>query len=150
MKNEKRCTGIPVPVQHADDTQINCIESTPNVHKDYIPPEQIAQAKVARYLGHGEENALRAADLCDKVGYRSTRTLRATVAQERRKGIPILSSNAGYFLPDTGAKGQREADAFYRSMRSSAVNVFRAASAAREYLEVLPEQIVMEERDGEL
>lgn len=150
MKSEKRCTGIPVPVQQTDALFLSCAKNAPDTHTQYISQEQIAQAKVARYLGYGEENALRAAELCDKVGYRSTRALRAAVAQERRKGIPILSSNAGYFLPDTGAKGQREADAFYRSMRSSAVNVFRAASAAREYLEVLPEQIAMEEQDGEL
>lgn len=150
MKNEKRCTGTAIPVQQVDDMQINCIGSTPNVQKDYISPERIAQAKIARYLGHGEENALRAADLCDKAGYRSTRDLRSAVMQDRRAGIPILSSSAGYFLPDAGEKGQREAAAFYRSMRSRAVNVFRAASAAREYLGVLPEQIAMEERDGEL
>lgn len=150
MKNEKRCTGTGIPVQQTDDMQINCIESTPNVQKDYIPSEQIAQAKVARYLGYGEENALRATDLCNRVGYRSTRTLRAVIAQERRAGIPILSSNAGYFLPDAGEKGQREAAAFCRSLRSSAVNVFRAASAAWKYLGVLPEQIAIEERDSTL
>lgn len=150
MKNKKCCTGTAIPVQQADDMQINCIDITPNVQKDYIPPEKIAQAKVARYLGYGEENALRAAELCDKVGYRSTRELRTAVSQDRSADIPILATNAGYFLPDAGEKGQREAAAFYRSMRSRAVNVLRAASAARKYLGVLPEQIAMEERDGTL
>ena len=150
MKNKKCCTGTAIPVQQADDMQINCIDITPNVQKDYIPPEKIAQAKVARYLGHGEENALRADALCSKTGYTSTRNLQAAIAQDRSAGIPILSSSAGYFLPDAGEKGQQEAAAFYRSMYSRAVNVFRAASAAREYLGVLPEQIVMEERDGTL
>lgn len=150
MKNEKRCTGITVPVQQADDLNLSCAKNAPDTQPQYISQEQIAQAKVARYLGHGEGNALRAADLCNRVGYRSTRTLRAAIARERRAGIPILSSNAGYFLPDAGEKGQREAAAFCRSLRSSAVNVFRAASAAWKYLGVLPEQIAMEERDGTL
>ena len=95
-----------------------------------------------------DENALRAADLCDKAGYRSARDLRSAVTQDRRAGIPILSSGAGYFLPDAGKKGQREAAAFYRSMRSRAVNVFQSASAAWGYLGVLPEQIAMEERES--
>lgn len=150
MKNEKRCTGTVIPVQQADDLNLSCAKNAPDTQPQYISQEQIAQAKVARYLGHGEGNALRAADLCNRVGYRSTRTLRAAIARERRAGIPILSSNAGYFLPDAGEKGQREAAAFCRSLRSSAVNVFRAASAAWKYLGVLPEQIAMEERDGTL
>ena len=95
MKNEKRCTGITVPVQQADDLNLSCAKNAPDTQPQYISQEQIAQAKVARYLGHGEGNALRAADLCNRVGYRSTRTLRAAIAQERRAGIPILSSNAG-------------------------------------------------------
>lgn len=150
MKNEKRCTGTVIPVQQADDLNLSCAKNAPDTQPQYISQEQIAQAKVAQYLGHGEGNALRAADLCNRVGYRSTRTLRAAIARERRAGIPILSSNAGYFLPDAGEKGQREAAAFCRSLRSSAVNVFRAASAAWKYLGVLPEQIAMEERDGTL
>lgn len=150
MKNEKRCTGTEIPVQQADDLNLSCAKKAPDTQPQYISQEQIAQAKVARYLGRGEGNALRAADLCNRVGYRSTRTLRAAIARERRAGIPILSSNAGYFLPDAGEKGQREAAAFCRSLRSSAVNVFRAASAAWKYLGVLPEQIAMEERDGTL
>ena len=150
MKNEKRCTGTVIPVQQADDLNLSCAKNAPDTQPQYISQEQIAQAKIARYLGHGEGNALRAADLCNRVGYRSTRTLRAAIARERRAGIPILSSNAGYFLRDAGEKGQREAAAFCRSLRSSAVNVFRAASAAWKYLGVLPEQIAMEERDGTL
>lgn len=150
MKNEKRCTGTGIPVQQADALFLSCAKNAPDTHTQYISQEQIAQAKVARYLGHGEENALCAAELCDKAGYRSSRDLRSAVTLDRRAGIPILSSSAGYFLPGAGEKGQREAAAFYRSMRSRAVNVFRAASAAREYLEVLPEQIAMEERDGML
>lgn len=150
MNNEKRCTGTAIPVQQAGGHNLDQFPAVPNVQNDYIPPEQIAQAKVAGYLRYGEENALRAAELCDKAGYRSSRDLRSAVTQDRRSGIPILSSGAGYFLPDAGEKGQREAAAFYRSMYSRAVNVFRAASAAREYLGVLPEQIAMEERDGAL
>lgn len=150
MKNEKRCTGTGIPVQQTDALFLSCAKNAPDTHTQYISPEQIAQAKVARYLGYGEENALRAAELCDKVGYRSTRELRTAVSQDRSADIPILATNAGYFLPDAGEKGQREAAAFYRSMRSRAVNVLRAASAARKYLGVLPEQIVMEERDGVL
>ncbi len=84
MKNEKRCTGITVPVQQADDLNLSCAKNAPDTQPQYISQEQIAQAKVARYLGHGEGNALRAADLCNRVGYRSTRTLRAAIAQERR------------------------------------------------------------------
>lgn len=150
MKNEKRCTGTGIPVQQADALFLSCAKNAPDTHTQYISHEQIAQAKIAQYLGYGEENALRAADLCNRAGYRSTRTLRAAIARERRAGIPILSSKAGYFLPDAGEKGQREAAAFCRSLRSSAVNVFRAASAAWKYLGVLPEQIAMEERDGTL
>ena len=148
MKNEKRCTGITVPVQQADNLNLSCAKNAPDTQPQYISQEQIAQAKIARYLGYGEENALRAADLCDKAGYRSARDLRSAVTQDRRAGIHILSSGAGYFLPDAGKKGQREAAAFYRSMRSRAVNVFQSASAAWEYLGVLPEQIAMEERES--
>ena len=67
MKNEKRCTGTEIPVQQADALFLSCAKNAPDTHAQYISHEQIAQAKIARYLGYGEENALRAA--IDATGY---------------------------------------------------------------------------------
>jgi hypothetical protein len=50
MKNEKRCTGIPVPVQRADDLNLPCAKKAQDTKPQYISQEQIAQAKVAKLL----------------------------------------------------------------------------------------------------
>ena len=50
MKNEKRCTGITVPVQQADNLNLSCAKKAPDTQPQYISQEQIAQAKVAKLL----------------------------------------------------------------------------------------------------
>ena len=96
---------------------------------------QIAPGSIETLLPHGMENAVAAADLARLAGCRDARELRRRVAAERANGALVLSlPSVGYFLPDEGEKGRREADHFIRSMASRARQTMRATAAARDYL----------------
>lgn len=50
----------------------------------------------------GQENAVTAREIADKLGVRDTRQIRRAIRELRMGGIPIASSptgNAGYFIP---------------------------------------------------
>ena len=95
-------------------------------------------------LKRGEENAMTTADLLRLTGLRNARELRAQIAREREEGFLILSScrgRGGYYLPAEGAEGRREIEAFCATLRSRAVNTFRALRNARRALGVLEGQL---------
>lgn len=99
---------------------------------------------VFELLYRGEENAITTADLLRLTGLRNARELRAQISKERGEGHLVLSTcrgRGGYFLPSEGAEGRREIEAFCATLRSRAVNTFRALRNARRALGVLEGQI---------
>ena len=55
---------------------------------------------VSEYLTPGKRNAISLADLSSMIGL-PERTLKKAVLEERLTGILILSSDHGYYLPDS-------------------------------------------------
>ena len=91
--------------------------------------------QVVNLLQHGAENAISAQDLSALCGFKDTRTLRYKVKEERRNGALILSlPSIGYFLPDTGEKGEREIKMYIACMSRRARSEFGSVSAARKFL----------------
>ena len=98
-----------------------------------MPP---GRNQVEELLPRGAENAISAATLRRITGCRTTRALRKRVAAERENGALILSlPTVGYFLPDEGEKGKREARAFIAFMTGRARSELKSTKAARKLLE---------------
>ena len=72
--------------------------------KNYTTDFALRQA-----LGTGEENAVHAAELAGLLGVKTARGVRQIVNAARRRGVPVCSSDAGYFLPATAAELARAA-----------------------------------------
>ena len=85
--------------------------------------------EISRYLKHGRENAISAAELCKATGA-TPRTLRHCIAAERAAGVEILYSpggRGGYFLPSLNEdQAQKERAAFYKTMRARAMCTLNA------------------------
>lgn len=99
---------------------------------------------VYELLGHGIENAIPSESLVKILGLNDSRSLRSIVSRERANGVLILSTrkgHGGYFLPDSGEKGQQEIRAFCKTLTSHAVSTLRAVSPSRHELNYNPEQI---------
>lgn len=91
--------------------------------------EAARQPKIADLLCRGQENAVPLQDLCSMTGL-DGRTVRRMIEQERRAGIPILSSvggTTGYFLPGNPAEVER----FAKSMFSRTREIALTANAVR-------------------
>ena len=98
-----------------------------------MPP---GKNQIEELLPRGAENAISAATLRRITGCRTTRALRKRVAAERENGALILSlPTVGYFLPDEGEKGKREARAFIAFMTGRARSELKSTKAARKLLE---------------
>ena len=105
------CSGAAISYQHSNTT------------------EGDRQPKIADLLCRGQENAVPLQDLCSITGLNG-RTVRRMVEQERRAGIPILSSVGGvtgYYLPANPAEVER----FAKSMFSRAREIALTANAVR-------------------
>ena len=90
---------------------------------------------VARFLLCGERNAISSEKLTVMAGYRNDRTLRKAIERARFDGIPILSSDKGYFLPDADkACGTQEARRFVREMDARQASNRRSVHAAKLYI----------------
>lgn len=100
-----------------------------------------AQGFFESILPKGEENALSAEALRRIAGLNDTRIISKLISDERAAGAVILSSGAGYFLPDEGEKGRREAEAFVAAVTARGVNTIRAVHSAKAYLDKLPGQM---------
>lgn len=99
----------------------------------FMPP---GKNQIEEMLPRGAENAISAATLRRITGCRTTRALRKRVAVERENGALILSlPTVGYFLPDEGEKGKREARAFIAFMTGRARSELKSTKAARKLLE---------------
>ena len=109
------------------------------------------QGVIESLLLQGEENAIPSSDLANLAGVKSTRELQLMIAQEREAGALILSTcrgGGGYFMPSPGEAGQREISAFVATLRARAINTLRVLKAAREALESLDGQIVIDDIEG--
>lgn len=100
-----------------------------------------AQGFFQSVLPKGAENAIKTTELCRMMGIRDPRALRKMISDERALGAVILSGDSGYFLPDDGEKGRREAAAFIATVTAKGANMIRAVRSAQAFLDGLPEQI---------
>ncbi len=100
-----------------------------------------AQGFFQSVLPKGAENAIKTTELCRMMGIRDPRALRKMISDERALGAVILSGDSGYFLPDDGEKGRREAAAFIATVTAKGANTIRAVRSAQAFLDGLPEQI---------
>ena len=98
-------------------------------------------------LSHGERNAISASDLCEVLGLSDTRNLRFAISEARMKGELILSTSAGYFLPDNEneLKRKEEINHYIKAMSSRAICSFRAISAAKRAIGVPSGQLTIED-----
>ena len=95
-------------------------------------------------LPKGAENAVSTAALLQILGMSDQRAIRKLISDERAAGAVILSNERGYFLPDDGEKGRREAEAFIATVTAKGANTIRAAKSAKTFLSVLPGQAEIE------
>jgi len=84
-------------------------------------------------LGYGENNAIHCAALA-KICTTDERTIQAVVLSSRIQGIPILSSDHGYFLPGP-EEGHLECKRFIAAQTSRAKTSFASINAAKSFLE---------------
>lgn len=100
-----------------------------------------AQGFFQSILPKGAENAIKTAELCRMMGIKDARALRKMISDERALGAVVLSCDGGYFLPDDGEKGRREAAAFIATVTAKGANTIRAVRSAQAFLDGLPGQI---------
>lgn len=100
-----------------------------------------AQSFFQNILPKGAENAIKTAELCRMMGIRDPRALRKMISDERALGAVVLSCDGGYFLPDDGEKGRREAAAFIATVTAKGANTIKAVRSAQAFLDGLPGQI---------
>ena len=109
------------------------------------------QGLIESLLLQGEANAIPSGDLVNFAGVKSTRELQLIISQEREAGALILSTcrgGGGYFLPSDGEVGKREIATFVATLRARALNTLRALKTAREALESLEGQVVLDDLEG--
>lgn len=100
-------------------------------------------------LPQGEANAIASAVLADMIGVKTVRELQHRVAAEREQGALILSaSTGGYFKPASGEQGQEEIARFVATLRSRAINTFKALKTARAALSKAEGQLTLDELEG--
>ena len=107
----------------------------------YTTDGRRVQGFFERVLPKGAENAVKTAELLRRTGLDDARFIQRLISDERAAGAVILSNSDGYFLPDDGEKGRREAEAFIATVTARGVNTLRAADSARAFLGVLPGQM---------
>lgn len=108
---------------------------------DFTMQSGTAQSFFQNILSKGAENAIKTAELCRMMGIKDPRALRKMISDERALGAVILSGDSGYFLPDDGEKGRREAAAFIATVTAKGANTIRAVRSAQAFLDGLPGQI---------
>jgi hypothetical protein len=81
-------------------------------------------------LPRGKENAISTEALLQASGATSVRELRKMVANERKAGEIIASSNSGYFMP----ADLKEIEEFVRTLDSKARSIMVALQSARKLL----------------
>ena len=85
------------------------------------------------HLDTGEQNALHMGDLSQRCGL-DERQLRHMVLSARLAGVPVLSSDEGYFMPASNG-GAAECRRFIQRQKNRARTSFASIKAANLYLE---------------
>ena len=85
---------------------------------------------IVELLPKGKENAISTANLAKAVGVSNVRELRKLVANERKAGEIIASSNNGYFIP----ADIKEIEEFVHTLDSKARSIMVALQSARKLL----------------
>lgn len=109
------------------------------------------QGVIESLLLQGEANAIPSSELVNLTGFKSVRELQNEIAREREAGALILSTcrgGGGYFLPSDGEAGKREISAFVVTLRARALNTLKALKTAREALECVDGQVVLDDLEG--
>lgn len=142
MPNEKKENsrpGVPAPERekgeniNSDDAVISPIHNSIEAGQHQLSIEKI--------LRQGAENSITTENLLQLTGYGTVRALRQAISHEREFGALILSSTSGgYFLPDDGEKGRREMKQYVGQIQARAFNTLKAASAAKQRLQILEGQ----------
>lgn len=81
----------------------------------------------------GKQNAVNSKQLCDWLGFKSTRDLQSEIARERAAGAVILSTcqdDGGYYLPASAA----EVKEFIHTLENRGKNTLLAIKSARKLL----------------
>lgn len=114
--------------------QANEDEITDDNHlSNFNIPIPIVQGRIESLLEHGEENGIKSYALCKLAGIKETSELRKEIDRERKDGALILSSQHGYYLPNTNEiEAEEEIEKFVNRfdsiMRNNRMNV-KAAKA---------------------
>lgn len=129
-KNKKR----PAP-DAANIENGQRLEKAGAVSKNNSTMKKVAPSIVSSYLGTGEANAVSMDKLSEMLG-KTPRVTRLTIARERKRGVLIMSSNAGYFLPDLETeKGREDALHYLRTMKARARHSWACAYVAERAIE---------------
>lgn len=116
--------------------QVESLNIKVPTYYDNTGPE-LTQGVIATLLSVGEQNSIKADRLVGLSGLSTTRQVSAEIERERNAGILILSSSAGYYLPETDehgeltAQGAAETERFYRMMRAKGIATLKSAKHAR-------------------
>ncbi len=109
------------------------------ISEDFLPSNCITFStdcsSIAGVLPKGLENATSAKELAKTIGANDLRALRTRITLERIRGAPILSApGGGYFLPDDGEKGVKEAELFLKVMDARTRTTAEVTEAARRFI----------------
>ena len=100
-----------------------------------------SQIEYEKVLPRGKDNAVSAAALAERLGFRTVRMLQKDIERARGSGEIILSATTGgYYLPANDA----EVEKFIATMKSRALMTLRAIKYARRYLNETKGQISFE------
>lgn len=92
-------------------------------------------------LPRGKDNAVSAAALAERLGFRSVRMLQKDIEKARESGQLILSATTGgYYLP----ADDEEVKEFIATLKSRALMTLRTIKHARRYLNETKGQISIE------
>lgn len=102
--------------------------------------EASADLWLLELLHQGERNAVKSNTFRQLAGFNTIRELRKEVERERNAGAVILTSRAGYFLPELDDSGQltprgfADTKKFYRVQQAKGYGTLRSAKSAENAL----------------
>lgn len=132
MNTNEKAPGSAATLTGAEAEKIDFGEANFPVPDSSTNPNK-AQA-IFDLLPQGETNAIRSKALAELVGAPSVRDLQLKIAAERENGKLILSTcrgHGGYFKASPGEAGLDEIRRYINTLRSRAVNTFRAFRGAK-------------------
>lgn len=144
----REATRAEAEQETACEARSSCVDSNTNRGE--------AQATIFDLLPVGESNAIRSKVLAELAGAASVRDLQSRIASEREQGALILSTcrnGGGYFRPSPGEVGRAEIKRYIATLKSRALNTFRAFRGAKAAIAAdteLSGQIYFEEMEAML